>query len=81
MKNYVLTIDNEVASIIVTSDDQLNDFKSLVPLAVQEHFCLDELPQLKEIVVNKDVNYDLFLVGDDDEPIEAYLVQTEIYKK
>jgi hypothetical protein len=79
MKNYILTIDNEPASVII-SDDQLNDFKKLIPLAVKEHLCLDELPKLTEVAQHNDVNYDVFLTGDNDEPIEAYLVLTEIYK-
>lgn len=80
MKNYILTIDNQPMSVITTSDNELNDFKNLVPLAVKENLCLDELPKLKEVALHNDINYDVFLVGNDDEPIEAYLIQTEIYK-
>lgn len=80
MKNYILTIDNEPASVIISDYDQLEDFKKLIPLAVKEHLCLDELPKLTEVAQHNDVNYDVFLIGDNDEPIEAYLVLTEIYK-
>jgi hypothetical protein len=79
MKNYILTIGNEPMSVITTSDNQLNDFRTLVPLAVKENLSLDNLPELKAVVSHKDINFDLFLLGEDGEEIEAYLIQTEIY--